>query len=346
MRNRLAARVLALLACLPALVQLVHAADKEPVSFTHKDWGLQCDNTRTCRAVGYQAEAGDSEPVSIRLTREAGPGTPVLVDLQVSTEKATPASLNLKVGKLSLAGLTGDIPRIPAGQVAALLQELQKNDEAIVTAGKDRWVLSLAGADAVLLKMDEAQGRIGTPGALVRRGTQAESSVWVAVPVQVVQAVRPLPERKGDSALAKPLLAAIDAKEVAGRCNGDAPGAAEVQVHRLTERKVLLSIPCAMGAYNFGGLNWLANDRPPYQPQQLDAEGEFDAADGSIRSSMKGRGIGDCWSIEEWHFDGRSFVRTGESGDSMCRGFAGGAWQLPAYTAKVVLPTNPVSKKP
>ena len=46
----------------------VQAADKgkEPVSFQHKDWALQCDNTRTCRAVGYQSEGGESEPVSMR----------------------------------------------------------------------------------------------------------------------------------------------------------------------------------------------------------------------------------------------------------------------------------------
>lgn len=346
MRHRHAARSLALPVCLAALVLPVQATDKDPVGFRHKDWGLQCDNTRACRAVGYQAEAGDSGPVSIRVAREAGPGTPVLVDLQVSSDNATPVALNLKVGKLALTGLKGEIPRVPAGQVAALLQELQKNDEATVTAGKEQWVLSLAGASAVLLKMDEAQGRIGTPGALVRRGSKPESSVPAAVPAPVVNAVLPLPERKGDAALAKPLLAAINLKEVDERCNGDPPKPADVQVHRLTERKVLLSIPCAMGAYNFGGLNWLANDRPPYQPQPLDAEGEFDAADGSIRSSMKGRGIGDCWSMQEWHFDGKGFVLTGESGDSMCRGFAGGAWQLPSYTAKVVLPTNPASKKP
>lgn len=347
MRTRLAAQALATLACaLAGFSMPVRAAEKDPVGFTHKDWALQCDNTRTCRAVGYQNEAGESEPVSIRLTREAGPDTAVLVDLQVSTEKATPASLNLKIGALSLSGLTGEMPRVPAAQVARLLQELQKNEEAIVTAGKDRWVLSLAGASAVLLKMDEAQGRVGTPGALVRRGTKAESSVLSPVPAPVVNAVLLVAERKGDAALARPLLAAIDAKEVAERCNSDAPQPADVQVHRLTDRRVLLSIPCAMGAYNFGGLNWLANDRPPYQPQQIDAEGEFDAADGSIRSSMKGRGIGDCWSMEEWHFDGRNFVLTGRSSDSMCRGFAGGAWQLPAYTAKVVPTTNPVSRKP
>lgn len=105
-------RALAPLACALALaLPAAQAADKEPVGFTHKDWGLQCDNTRACRAVGYQSEAGDSEPVSIRLTREAGPDAPVLVDLQVSSEKATPPSLNLQVGKLALSGLAGDPPR-------------------------------------------------------------------------------------------------------------------------------------------------------------------------------------------------------------------------------------------
>ncbi|CAN7149408.1 DUF1176 domain-containing protein [Acidovorax sp. LjRoot117] len=326
-----------------------HAAEPptDGVSFQHKDWALQCDNTRTCRASGYQSEAGDSEPVSILLTRKAGPNTPVQMDLQVYSEKIGLAALELRVGKLSLRDLEGhDNARVPAGQVPRLLQELLKNDQATVTSGKDQWTLSLAGASAVLLKMDEAQGRVGTPGALARRGTQAESSVLPAVPVPVVTAVRPLPERKGDAALARPLLSAIDAKEVSERCNGDAPKPADVQVYRLTDRKVLLSIPCAMGAYNFGALNWLANDRPPYQPQQLDAEGEFDAADGSIRASMKGRGIGDCWSLQVWHFDGKGFVLTEESSDSMCRGFAGGAWQLPAYVTKVVLPPTPVSKKP
>jgi len=342
--SALAAALLIAVPLAPAQADENKIAD---VSFQHKDWALQCDNTRTCRAVGYQAEAGDSEPVSILLTRAAGPGTPVQVDLQVYTEKTELEALELRVGKLLLRDLEGhEVSRVAAHQVPRFLRELLKNDEATVTSGKDQWTLSLAGVSAVLLKMDEAQGRVGTPGALVRRGTQAESSVPAAVPVPVFHATRPLPERKGDGALAKPLLAAIDVKEVAERCNGDAPKPADVQVHRLTERMVLLSIPCAMGAYNFGALNWLANDRAPYQPQQLDAEGDFDAVDGSIRSAMKGRGIGDCWSTQQWHFDGRSFVVTGESGDSMCRGFPGGAWQLPTYTAKVVLPTHPVSKKP
>ncbi|MFN4118481.1 DUF1176 domain-containing protein [Acidovorax sp.] len=320
----------------------VHAADdhkdqdKASLSFQHKDWALQCDNTRTCRAVGYQAEGGDSEPVSVLLTRDAGPDTPVQVELQVYSEKASPAVLQIKVGSFVLGGLKGNAPRVSPGQVPRLLQELLKNNEATVSAGKDQWTLSLAGAHAVLLKMDEAQGRVGTPGALVRRGSRPEASVLPPLPAPAVKAVAPVPTRKGDAALAKPLLAALDRASAEGQCNGDdAFNPANVQVHRLTDRKVLLSVPCGMGAYNFSSLLWIANDRPPYQPEPLrDVDGEFDSATGRVHSAMKGRGIGDCWWTREWQFDGHVFVRAREAGDSMCRGFAGGAWQLPSHVTR------------
>lgn len=326
--------VLALLACLtPA-----RAADTriEAVGFQHKDWALQCDNTRTCRAVGYQSEDGDSEPVSILVTRAAGPNAPVQVDLQVHTEKADPAALDLQVGKLELRGLEGAVPRIPADQVQRLVQELLRNDEATVAAGKDRWTLSLAGASAVLLKMDEAQGRVGTPGALVRRGTRPESSVLRPVAAPSVKAVAPVPARKGDAALARNLIAEVDRASVDGQCTGQDPlSLSTAAVRRLTDRKVLLSVPCGMGAYNFSSLLWIANDRPPHKPEPLqDVDGEFDADTGTVHSAMKGRGIGDCWSTRDWQFDGQGFVLTRESGDSMCRGFPGGAWQLPSYVTR------------
>ena len=313
----------------------LHAAEKAAVSFQHKDWSLQCDNTLTCRAAGYQAESAESGPVSMLLTRQAGPNTPVQMDLQVSTEKSNPASVQLQVGKLSLPGLKGGIPRIPASQVTPLVQELLRNDRATVTGADEQWVLSLAGVSAVLLKMDEAQGRIGTPGALVRRGARAESSVLPPVPAPVVKAMIPLPGRPGDASLVKPLLAALDQASLEGQCNGDPFNPTHVQVYRLTERKVLLSVPCGMGAYNSSRLLWIANDRRPYKPAPVDdVDGDFDPASGSVHSAMKGRGIGDCWWLRDWQFDGQGFVLTGESGDSMCRGFAGGAWQLPTYVTR------------
>ena len=87
---------------------------------------------------------------------------------------------------------------------------------------------------------------------------------------------------------------------------GGTPEADVMKVHRLTDRRVLLEVPCGMGAYNFSSLLFMANDRPPYQPKPLDdVDGEFDAETGTVHSSMKGRGIGDCWRVREWRFDGQ-----------------------------------------
>lgn len=304
-------------------------------SFSHKDWALQCDNTRTCRAVGYQSDAGESEPVSLQLVRKAGPHAPVDVQLQVYTEKADPPFLQLRVGKLTLPRLDGSSPAIPAAQVPRLLQELVRAEDAVVSAGKDQWVLSLAGANAVLLKMDEVQGRVGTPGAIVRKGSKPEASVLAQVPAPVLKGVKPVPTRKSDAALVKPLLAALNLPELNDQCTGGLPDASAMKVHRLTDRKVMLEVPCGMGAYNFSSLLFTANDRPPYQPKALeDVDGEFDPETGIVRSSMKGRGIGDCWWTREWRFDGAGFVLSDERGDAMCRGFPGGAWQLPVYVTQ------------
>ena len=326
---------LALAVAIPVVPLAALAADPAAVSFSHKDWALQCDNTRACSAVGYQAESGDSEPVSMRLTRAAGPDTAVQIDLQVYSEKASPGALQFTAGRFRLSGLDGNSPQVPAAQVPRLLQELLRSEEAIVTAGKDRWVLSLAGTNAVLLKMDEVQGRLNTPGALVRKGTQPESAVPPAVPAPVVKSVKPVPARKADAPLAGPLLAAVGRAGLDGQCNGGPPDASDVKVHRLTDRKLLLEVPCGMGAYNFSSILFMANDRPPHQPRLLeDVDGEFDPATGEVRSAMKGRGIGDCWWMRTWRFDGKGFVLTGEHGDNMCRGFPGGAWQLPVYVTR------------
>lgn len=317
------------------------AADKELVSFSHNDWELACDNTRTCRAAGYQPESGASEPVSMLITRKAGPGTAIDIQLQIGDDDGVKGPLRFKVGKATVSGLAAGTASFDDSQVRTVLPELLKGDDATVTAnGGKKWTLSLAGLNAVLLKMDEAQGRVGTPGALVRRGSKPESSVLPPVTAPVVSVVVPPKAHPGDDALAArifPFLKLDSAKE---DCNNrEDINAKSLNVSRLTDRKVLLSLGCGMGAYNYSSLLWIANDKPPYAPVSIEANGDFDEKEGSVTSAMKGRGIGDCWSSETWHFNGKDFVRTGSTGDGMCRGFAGGAWTLPRYVSRVVTST-------
>src|SRR2546427_6338795 len=42
------------------------------LEFHHLDWFVACDNTRTCRAVGYPAD--EEGTLSVQLTRKGGPG--------------------------------------------------------------------------------------------------------------------------------------------------------------------------------------------------------------------------------------------------------------------------------
>ncbi|WP_341891633.1 DUF1176 domain-containing protein [Variovorax sp. YR752] len=314
------------------------AGKKELVSFSHNDWELVCDNTRTCRAAGYQADGGEHQQVSMLITRVAGPNTALDIQLQIGDDGGAKGPLRFKVGKAALSGLDAGTASFDEGQIRAVLPELLKSDDATVTAnGGKKWTLSLAGLNAVLLKMDETQGRVGTPGALVRKGTKPESSVLPPVPMPVVNVVKPPKAKPGDAALPARIFPSLDIAAVKEQCNNSTDFSAKsLEIVRLSGSKVLLSMGCGMGAYNYSSLLWIANDKPPYAPVSLEANGDFDDSDASVTSAMKGRGIGDCWSSETWHFNGTTFVRTGASGDGMCRGFAGGAWSLPRYVSRLV----------
>ena len=311
----------------------------EPVSFSHKDWTLQCDNTRTCRASGYQEEGGDSQPVSMLISRDAGPNAPVKVELTVYTDEAGLDALQLSVGGKAFRKLAGHdgSAGVPLQDVPELLRQLLDAESATVRGGKETWTLSLAGVNAVLLKMDEAQGRLGTPGALVRRGTRPESSVLPPLPAPKIKGVVPLPARTGDEALGRRIYAALpkDTKaSMSEECNGQDVPAREIEIFRLDSKRLLLAVGCAMGAYNYSSLLWIVNDHEPYRPRKAAAHGEFDPASGSVHSAMKGRGIGDCWSTTDWQWDGDDFVLSGRANSGMCRGFAGGAWSLPSYVTR------------
>jgi hypothetical protein len=125
--------------------------------------------------------------ISVLLTRPAGPGQPVTAQVRSAATTTTPSSTNCP-GNFQL---TLSINATPQGAVAfdsdSLLGELNPAQTQALLAALTRkssiefvrkgntWALSDTGAAAVLLKMDEFQGRLGTPGALIRPGTQPES---------------------------------------------------------------------------------------------------------------------------------------------------------------------------
>lgn len=346
---------LVLLGVLAATSPLANAAEPvEGLQFEHGDWALACDNTRTCRAAGYQADPFGEEgglPVSVLLTRKAGPGTPVTGQLSALPEEESetlPQAATLRIGEQSLGRLAFEsddgAATLTTKQVAALLKALRCNSRIRVeeVSSRRRWELSGRGASAVLLKMDDFQGRVGTPGALVRRGgaTRPESAALPAVPAPLIH-VPPLPAtREGDRALAgdASLLQALRQLPLAQDDECDLEGKRgtppELEVRRLSRDKLLVSTRCWMAAYNEGIGYWVINDSPPWQPRLVTTSGSDDDK-GRIFLGQKGRGIGDCWWTGEWAWDGQRYVHVAEAGSGLCRGFAGGAWQMPVKVSEV-----------
>ena len=333
------------------------AADKgatvEGLPFEHGDWEVACDNTRTCRAAGYQSDDSDeSLPVSVLLTRAGGAGTAVTGQVQLSEGwdedlfKGFPARFPLALridgrdlGSVTLTkdALTADLT---AAQVKALLASLLRDSRIEFRARDKTWTLSGAGASAVLLKMDEAQGRVGTIGALYRRGKQDEARVPPALQKPVIASPPLAPAQPGDATLVAKHGDAIRAALREGTDPDDCDGLAEtdedhaLDVTRLTRTKLLVSTLCWQAAYNQGIGFWVVDDKPPYAAELVTTEGT-DGDGGAIHSGQKGRGIGDCWSTEGWTWDGRSFVHSASGGSGQCKGFAGGAWDMPTLVSEV-----------
>ena len=323
--------------------------------FSHKDWQLACDNTRTCRAAGYQRDDAPGNAVSVLFTRDAGPGTKIEGELQLGDADdglPHPASVRLSIagkpaGTIALKGDTNHAELAPP-VVAALLKALVGSGAIVFSNGGDTWTLSGDGAAAVLLKMDDVQGRIGTPSAIVRKGTAGEAGVLPPLPVPVVQAVLlPKLAQRDDPALAKKIVASIPAAKDCDLLHDpdrQDPATEPPALWHLDAARVLVSAPCWRAAYNTGDGYWVANAKPPYDPKLVTASGtDFDEKTG-ITSQEKGRGIADCLGTETWTWNGREFVHTEESTTGMCRQvMAGGAWNLPTVVARV-LPARPAAK--
>ena len=323
----------------------VQAADAPTgMRFDHHDWTVACDNTRTCRAAGYQADNGHRQPLSVLLTRAGGPNQAVTAELMLGMydESTPPVKPRLRINGQDLGAVadTGAGP-LSAAQTAALLKALTRDSTIlIVSADKRQWQLSDRGASAVLLKMDEFQGRLGTPGALLRKGNRAEATVLSAVPVPVVRQAALVAARPGDAALAgsAALRAALKTALAPDACHVLASGERDepLTVRRLSADKLLVSTQCWMGAYNVGEGYWVTNDRAPFNPHLVTTRGS-DEDEGSINAAHKIRGLGDCWSIDSWTWDGRQFVHTAAATTGMCRLVAaGGAWDMPILVTRVV----------
>ena len=326
------------------------ATSIKAIGENYQDWDLVCDNTGTCRMAGYQDESSD--PVSILFTRAAGENAAVEgkftilpfgeTDRDVQVGQDIEIWLNGKsLGKVK--HISDDAPdKLTEEQTKALLSGLKKESEIRLTYGKTTLKVSDKGAAAAMLKMDEFQQRLNTPSALIRQG-QEKHAVLAPQAAPKVEAVsvnnRKTIELKRGEKQFNHVLALL---RKANSCDDEDITSQDITLYPLTQNKVLAEALCVRGAYQ--GTNYYAVlDNKLSKVEQVLAEqynrAEYDEKQGYafVRGTYKGRGVGDCWSSQDAVWNGKIFIRTSEWTTGSCKGFPGGAWQLPTFVSDIIV---------
>lgn len=331
---------------IPLVAWAVLAEGRTGIYFSHLDWEVACDNTLTCRAAGYQAD-DDNRPISVLLTRKAGPRQTVTGKLAISGDDYDRLTLLQKPIRLKMlinSRAYGEVTIKPtsykgaltAHQAAVLVSSLAHKSKIEFVKGNVVWHLSDQGGAAVLLKMDDVQGRVGTTGALIQKGPAGEGQVRAPLSAPVVIAASVVKQNRGlnrfsagESSYLRGVLRNSVNEDDCPKLYQKGTDDSRLSIQSLAGKKLLASTLCWTAAYNAGTGYWVINDSRPYKPVLVTTIGTS-YSDGEIISYQKGRGLADCVGVEHWNWSGRHFVHTESLTTGMCKSLApGGAWKLP-----------------
>lgn len=302
-----------------------------------RDWTAICDNTNNC--VAYAPAEGDTGYVMVKI--DAGPEAKPKVHADSYSLPNDGWRMELTIDGNSFVGegvQEGDERTVttfpqPSNRLIAAIG----NSTTITLSAADKATpVTVAGAAAAFLWIDERQGRVGTTTALIRQGSRPASAVPMAPPVPSVDRA---PEISQEN-LPRTMPAAVLANEHLKQCNDlNREAITENQnwtVYRLGAETLLWSIPCGYGAYNTMAsyltsspdgsdvsILSLPNSRGP---QEILVNSDFDSQTNTLSAFSKSRGPGDCGQIAKWAWTGSRFAIVQENTMEDCLGMHWDLW--------------------
>lgn len=302
---------------------------------TFRDWIVGCDNIRTCQANGLRVDGDqDDSPLLPSIDRDGAPAAQPRLTVYLPDGADTGTRIELLVDGAvvnTFVTKTADVTTIALTR--PLLNAMANGKTlALRKAGDSKTMTaSLAGLAAALLYIDDQQKRSGTTGALKATGPRPDSSVPLPPPMPLIRT----------PALSSKPPRTIGLKEAAallGPDNTDCNYGPKLkpEAHRLdaTHSAVLLAHPCGNGAYNYFTSVYILGEQGAPQPARFDfapgmsqdtsepdvTNGGWDAKTRTLGSYEKGRGLGDCGSMETYAWDGTRFRLIEASSMGECRG--------------------------
>ncbi|MCV0414919.1 MAG: DUF1176 domain-containing protein [Brevundimonas sp.] len=316
----------------------------QPEQRAFRDWRAACDNGAACFAFA-PSSLPDQGWLRLALAPEAQAAPRIAVGLwSPGAEGLAPtAPLTLTIDGRAFVTRRDPDADLPVGQVEAadapvVARALAAGRKAILTAGGQRVDLSLSGAAAALLWIDERQGRLDTPGALVRVGDRPASTRAPELPRV---AAAPPADQAGFGDEDQTLPKTLEALPAVKACRQETAWNDYVQKAvfsaRLSADRELWAVPCFAGAYNLGSAVYVTgpNGADPMPVAFPVAEGgtvdtvvnaAYDPATRSLSAFNKGRGVGDCGVAQRWVWNGRGFALAEQSEMRDCAGVPRDLW--------------------
>ena len=323
------------LASVPPMLILAFAAAAAAAPVPHPsplktfhDWIVGCDNGRACHAVALLPEDGEGG-VTMAVRRGPEGGAQPQVDFTLDGAGAVGLAADGKKLNVRLKPAS-DGAIVAAEDVPAVIAALRsaRSLTLLDAKGAPLGAVSLAGASAALLYMDDQQKRVGTVTALARPGPQPASAVPAPPPIPVVRSA---------SVAAGPAMN-LNATQVAAmrRREGcmieEVGGPVFLEKHRLDAKRTLVLLGCGSGAYNMSVVPLIAEGSgrdvrinvAPFDNAGADkpmlTNADWDEKSGLLSSYAKGRGLGDCGVSQHYAWDGSRFRLVTQEEMSECRG--------------------------
>ncbi|HEX8668430.1 MAG TPA: DUF1176 domain-containing protein [Allosphingosinicella sp.] len=313
---------------------------------TFTDWTVGCDNGRACRASALIPEEWPEDAVTMTVSRGAEADAPPVIGFAMGEQAAAALGLDGKKLPVRLTSREGTLEVDPRDAAEAIrLLRTAPALQLLAADGKPAGTISLKGASAALLYMDDKQGRVDTVTALARPGGRTAVPAPPALPK--VTAVQP-----GAAPAPKLSAARIAALRKQFGCEVDEVGGPEAaDISRIDPRHGLLLLSCGAGAYNYSSVPILIEEpggavRTRIAPFDLEprwwdeqnpmlVNAEWDPESRILGSFAKGRGLGDCGIGQHFAWDGARFrlVEQFEMGE--CRGSVD---YITTWRAEVVRP--------
>jgi hypothetical protein len=283
------------------------------ISKTVRDWQVSCSNGLTCsltygddaseglRSVSFERTSAPQAGISIEIFDAAFlDAEPTSGQYEISVDGETILTLDMATAEVEY----GSVRFADVDDADRLLEAMKSGRSMSVSTDEDTLSVPLSGVTAGLLYMDEVQDRLGRTDALQSKGDTAPPE---RPRVEEFVAIEDLPAEIRD-----------DFSDIMAPCGGSEPeafrrqGAFRVNVD---DELSFLAVPCGMGgAYNqpfvfYGGFDGelksiavptMTIDGPSTTDfaYNIDYSGSGD----EIVSLFKGRGIGDCGSLDTFRF--------------------------------------------